>query len=180
MSITEQEKTAVTAGTWNADPVHSSVGFEVSYMGIGTFSGTVKDFDASLTDGRLTGAARIATVVTKDENLQGHLLSPDFFDAEQFPEVTFSSDAVNVAGGELSVPGEVTIKGVTQPATLHGTVTGPVNDPYGNPRIGLKLSTTIDRTAFGINWNAPMPDGTNALSNDVTLVAELSLVGAAA
>ncbi len=178
MSITEQAETEVPTGTWQADVVHSSVGFEVAYMGLSTFSGTVTDFDATLTDGRLDGAARIASVQTKDENLSAHLLSPDFFDAERFPELRFASEQVTRDGNEVEVAGEVTLKGVTQPAILRGTITGPATDPYGKARIALKLETTIDRTQFGITWNAPMPDGGNALSNEVTLKADLILVAA--
>jgi polyisoprenoid-binding protein YceI len=177
MSTTEQIRTEVPTGTWQADVVHSSVGFEVPYQGLGAFSGTVTDFDATLTDGSLAGAARIASVHTKDENLKAHLLAPDFFDAERFPEVRFAANAVTRDGNDVEVDGEVTLKGVTKPATLRGTITGPVTDPYGKQKIALKLETT-DRTQFGINWNAPMPDGSNALSNDVTLQADLVLVAA--
>jgi len=176
MSITEQQTIGVPTGTFQADNVHSSVDFEVPYMGIATFTGSVRDFDATLVDGTLQGAARIATLVTKDENLLGHLLAPDFFDAERHPEVSFSGTAVETPGDEVAFEGEITIKGVSQPAVLTGTVTGPVTDPYGNERYGLKLQTTVDRTAFGINWNADMPNGEKALADDVTLRAELSLV----
>jgi polyisoprenoid-binding protein YceI len=178
MSTTEQIRTEVPTGTWQADVVHSSVGFEVPYQGLGAFSGTVTDFDATLTDGSLAGAARIASVHTKDENLKAHLLAPDFFDAERFPEVRFAANAVTRDGNDVEVDGEVTLKGVTKPATLRGTITGPVTDPYGKQKIALKLETTIDRTQFGIVWNAPMPDGGNALSNEVTLKADLILVAA--
>jgi polyisoprenoid-binding protein YceI len=178
MSITEQIRTEVPTGTWQADVVHSHVGFEVPYMGLATFTGSVKDFDATLTDGRLQGAARITSLVTKDENLQTHLLAPDFFDAEQFPEVRFAANRITRNGDKVEVAGEVTLKGVTKPATLRGTVTGPVTDPYGKEKIALSLETTIDRTQFGITWNAPMPDGSNALSNEVTLQADLVLVAA--
>lgn len=174
MSTITQHHTAVPAGTFQADKVHSSVEFGVQYMGIGTFSGSVSDFEASLVDGNLEGKARIASLVTKDENLQAHLLSPEFFDAERFPEVTFSGTAVE--GPEVKFEGQITIKGVSQPATLTGTLTGPLADPYGNDRIGLKLETTIDRTQFGITWNNDMPNGEKALANDVTLEADLSLV----
>ncbi|CAB4691841.1 MAG: hypothetical protein F2663_03830 [Actinobacteria bacterium] len=177
MSITEANTTAITAGTYNADGVHSSVGFDVHYMGIGLFSGSVSDINAQIENGALSGAARIASIHVKDENLKGHLLSPDFFDGERYPEVTFSG-AINVSGASVEVPGEITLKGVTQPATLRGSITGPVTDPYGNARFGLKLSTEIDRTAFGINWNNDMPDGSKALDNIVTLSADLSLVKA--
>jgi polyisoprenoid-binding protein YceI len=174
MSITAPQATAVPAGTWNADRVHSSVAFEVQYMGLQTFRGEVKDFDATLVGGTLSGAARIASLVTKDENLQAHLLSPEFFDAERFPDVGFSGSAVE--GDEARFEGEITIKGLSRPATLTGSVVGPVIDPYGNERYSLQLETTIDRTEFGILWNAEMPNGTRALADDVTLRAELSLV----
>jgi polyisoprenoid-binding protein YceI len=176
-TITTRE-TAVPTGTLNADVVHSSLGFEVQYMGISFFKGAVKDFDATVVDGKLSGAARIASLETKDENLQAHLLAPEFFDAERFPEVAFSGE-LDVEGEHVVIDGEITIKGVTRPATLEGTLTGPVTDPYGNARYGLDVKTTIDRTAFGLNWNADMPDGTKALANKVTLKAELSLVAAA-
>jgi len=179
MSNTEQQTITIPAGTFNADAVHSSVAFEVGYMGIGTFSGAVKDFDASLADGQLTGAARIASLETKDENLHAHMLAPDFFDAERHPEVSFSTSGLSSDGDEVEFTGEITIKGVSRPAVLKGTVVGPVTDPYGNERYGLQLATTVDRTQFGITWNADMPNGTKALADEVTLRADLSLVKAA-
>ena len=178
MSTITTQETALPTGTLTADVVHSSLGFEVQYMGISFFKGAVNDFDASVVDGKLAGAARIASLETKDENLQAHLLAPDFFDAERFPEVAFSGELV-AAGDEVEIEGEITIKGVTRPTVLKGTITGPVTDPYGNARYGLDVKTTIDRTEFGLNWNADMPDGTKALANKVTLKAELSLVAEA-
>jgi polyisoprenoid-binding protein YceI len=176
MTITENQ-TAVAAGTWQADVVHSTLGFEVEYMGIGTFRGTVADFDVSLADGVLEGAGRIASVQTKDPNLTAHLLSPEFFDAEQHPEVRFKG-RVRGVGSDVEADGEITIKGITRMAVLHGRLTAPVADPYGNARFGLELETTVDRTEFGILWNAAMPDGTTALADDVILKATLSLVKA--
>ncbi len=179
MSITTpRAETSVPTGTFSADTVHSNLGFEVRYMGIAFFKGAVKDFDATLADGKLAGAARIESLETKDENLHAHLLAPDFFDAAQHPEVTFNGELVS-AGDGVEIDGEITIKGVTKPTVLRGTLTGPTTDPYGNTRYGLDLKTKIDRTEFGLNWNADMPDGTKALANEVTLKAELSLVAAA-
>ena len=176
MSTTiEQQQTAVPAGTWQADPIHSSVGFAVKYLGVATFTGELTNFEATLKDGQLVGKARVESVEVKDENLKAHLQGPDFFDAERHPEVSFSGREV----GEGRFEGQLTIKGVTQPATLEGTITGPVTDPYGNERYGLALTTVVDRTAFGLNWNAPLPGGGFALANDVTLKADLSLVKAA-
>lgn len=174
MSITEQS-TAVPTGTWQADTVHSSVAFEVPYA-VATFGGTVGDFDATLADGRLTGAARIGSIKVKDENLEAHLLSPEFFDAERNPEVRFTTDTIRRNGGDVEVEGQITIKGITKPATLRGTIVGPAVDHFGKTRVGLSLETTVDRTDFDINWNMPLPNGEPALGNEVTLKADLTLV----
>jgi polyisoprenoid-binding protein YceI len=168
------------AGTWNLDGVHSRVDFEVSYLA-GTFKGEFPEIDAKLTvDGErasLEGSAKVASVDVKDENLSAHLQSPDFFDAERHPELRFEARDIRLNGdGNVSVDGELTIKGVAKPVAVSGTVTGPIVDAYGNDRIGLTLSTTVDRTDFGINWNNPLPSGGPSLANDVIIVAELQFV----
>jgi polyisoprenoid-binding protein YceI len=175
MSTLIEQQTAVPAGTWQADTVHSSVAFEVSYLGISTFSGEFSGFEATLADGVLSGKAPVSSIEVKDENLKAHLQAPDFFDAERYPELTFSGTATAPGAFE----GEITIKGVTKPAALTGTFTGPITDPYGNERIALRVETVIDRTEFGIEWNAPLPGGGFALANDVKLTADLTLVKAA-
>ena len=174
-TVIDTQQTRIPAGTWQADPVHSSVGFAVRYLGVATFTGEVKGFEASLVDSRLTGTAWVSSIQVKDENLYGHLQGPEFFDAERHPELTFSG--TDAGGGRFE--GELTIKGITKPVTLEATVTGPVTDPYGNDRYGLAVTAVIDRTEFGLNWNNPLPGGGFALANDVTLKAELSLVKAA-
>ena len=172
----EQTTQALPSGTWQADTVHSSVAFEVPYA-VATFGGEVTDFDAALVDGKLEGAARIASLHLKDENLKAHLQSPDFFDAERHPEVRFSANEARRNGDSIELDGEITIKGITRPATLTGTVNGPAVDHFGKNRIGLSLETTVDRTEFGINWNMPLPNGEPALANEVTLKADLTLIG---
>ncbi len=169
------EQTTIPTGTWKADTVHSSVAFEVPYA-VATFSGEVPEFEASLEDGKLTGVAQIASLTVKDENLQTHLLSPEFFDAERNPEVRFEGSNIKRDGNQVTVEGEVTIKGITKPATLSGTITGPAIDHFGANRVGLKLETTIDRTQHDIKWNMPLPNGEPALANEVTLKADLTLV----
>jgi polyisoprenoid-binding protein YceI len=169
------EQTAIPAGTWNADTVHSGLSFAVPYA-VATFSGDVTDFDVSLTNGVLEGSARIASLRVKDENLTGHLLSPEFFDAERHPELTFVSTAIRRNGDEVEIDGNLTMKGITNPATLTGTITGPTVDHFGATRVGFKLQTVIDRTQFDITWNMPLPNGEPALANEVTLKADLSLV----
>jgi polyisoprenoid-binding protein YceI len=174
-STIEVTKNELPTGTWKADTVHSSVAFEVPYA-VATFNGEVPEFEASLVNGKLTGVARIASITVKDENLQAHLLSPEFFDAERHPEVRFEGAKFTRDGDRVTVEGEVTIKGITQPATLSGTITGPSIDHFGANRVGLSLETTVDRTQHDINWNMPLPNGEPALSNQVTLKADLSLV----
>jgi polyisoprenoid-binding protein YceI len=171
-TITE---TAIPTGTWKADTVHSGVAFEVPYA-VATFSGEVPDFQASLVDGKLAGVAKIASLTVKDENLQAHLLSPEFFDAERHPEVRFEGSWLTRDGDKATLEGEITIKGITKPATLTGTITGPAIDHFGANRVGFKLETVIDRTEFDIKWNMPLPNGEPALANEVTLKADLTLV----
>ena len=179
MSATDTQTQAIPTGTWTADTVHSSVGFEVPYA-VAIFSGDVHEFEASLEDGTIKGTAKIASLQTKDENLQAHLLSPEFFDAERNPEVSFSGSEIKRDGDNVEIPGEITIKGISQPATLKGTITGPAIDHFGKNRVGLKLETTIDRTKHDITWSMPLPDGDQALANDVTLKADLTLVSSEA
>ena len=171
-----QTMTAVPVGTWQLDPVHSSVGFEVDYMA-GTFKGGFRDVEATLSDDgegtRLEGAAKVASVDVKDENLATHLQSPDFFDAERHPELLFTAEDIDLDGEAVTVKGKITIKGVTKPVALAGTVTPPLEDYSGNERIVLKLTTVIDRTEFGVNWNLPLPTGQPALANEVLIVGDL-------
>jgi len=168
MSTIAPSKQLAPAGTWTADPVHSNVSFEIAYAGVNTFRGSFREFTATLTDGRLEGTAKVASVDVKDEQLGGHLQTPDFFDAERFPEITFRSDDLE--------HGELTIKGVTRPIELTATISEPNVDPFGRERLGLRLEATIDRNQFGISWNAPNQGGGNYLGEDVKLIAELALV----
>ena len=177
MSTTEIRQ-ALPTGTWNADPVHSDIVFSVEYMA-GTFRGTFAQFAAELVDGDLRGAAEVASIQVKDPNLEAHLQSPEFFDAERHPQLTFESIDVRRSGDDVVIEGEITIKGHTEPVELRGTVSEPIGDPFGNERFGLRVETTIDRTRFGLTWNNPLPNGEPALSNEVRLVAELQLVKAA-
>ena len=166
---------ALPAGTWTLDGVHSTIGFAVGYMA-GTFTGGFRDFDAVFADGVLTGSAKVASVQVKDTNLQAHLESPEFFDAERYPELAFASSAIERTGDEIRIAGEITIKGRTRPVELTGHITDVITDPYGGERFGLALSGVIQRDEFGVSWNNPLPSGAPALADDVTLVAEVQLV----
>ena len=180
--MTTITETMAPAGTWELDPVHSTVGFEVDYLA-GTFRGDFRDVSATLdVDGaaaHLEGVAQVASIDVKDENLAAHLQSPDFFDAERHPELRFAAEDVALAGDSVTIRGEITIKGVTKPAAIAGTIAPPLTDPYGRERIGLRVATTVDRTDFGVSWNTPLPSGEPALANEVTIVGDLHFVKAA-
>ena len=172
--------TATPTGTWAADKVHSSVGFEVEHM-VSTFRGQFEEYDAQLVDGQLVGTVAVPSIKVHDENLDAHLLSPEFFDAERHPDLRFVSRELTIDGdGNVTVEGELTIKGTSKDVTGHGRYSYVEADMAGGERIGLALRATIDRREFGLNWNAPLPKGGFALGNDVTLVVALELVRAAA
>ena len=171
---------ALEAGTWQIDPVHSRVEFAVGYLA-GTFHGTFAPFEATLAVGddgtvTLTGSAGVENIRVQDENLAAHLASPEFFDAEQAPEITFASAGFQPDGAFVSIPGELTIKGIAKPVQLTGSISGPLVDPYGQQRVNIRLETSVDRSAFGLDWNVPLPSGEPALGQDVTIDAELGFV----
>jgi polyisoprenoid-binding protein YceI len=183
MSITEitTSPTTVPSGTYRLDPVHSSAGFAVKHMVVATFRGRFEDFDATLTvdeAGRasLSGVVQVGSIEVKDENLKVHLGSPDFFDLERYPEIRFESDDIQIGpDGEVKVAGELTIKGQTHGVESTGTISGPAVTFGDVVKLGLTLETVIDRTQYGLNWNAPLPKGGFALADDVKLTVELEL-----
>jgi polyisoprenoid-binding protein YceI len=179
MSVIESTHELAPAGTWSADPVHSHVSFEIVYAGTSTFRGSFRDFQATLEGSSLEGSAAVASVDVKDEQLNGHLQTPDFFDAERHPEITFKATELSRDGSRVTGAGELTIKGVTQPIALEGTVSEPAIDPFGRERIGLRLDAEIDRTQYGVSWNAPNQSGGDYLATTVKLIAELTFVKAA-
>ena len=169
-----------TTGTFNADPVHSSFGFAVKYQGVSVYRGTLDEVTATLAGGKLEGTAKVESISIKQpEQFRAHVLSEEFFDAANHPEVKFTSDKVEIADdGTAKIEGELTIKGITKPVTATGTYTAPAADAFGNTRGHLTLEAVVDRTQYEINWNAPLPNGGNALAHEVTLTADISLVQA--
>lgn len=162
------------AGTYVLDPVHSTAGFAVKHMVVATFRGRFESFDATLRDGRLEGTVDVASIQVRDENLAAHLQSPDFFDGARHPQIRYVSAPLQVgADGEVVVEGELTIKGRTHSVEARGTLAGPHVDIAGTEKIGLSLEAVVDRTAYGLDWNAPLPKGGVALANDVKLIVEL-------
>jgi polyisoprenoid-binding protein YceI len=182
MTTSTQTNTQLPTGTWNVDPVHSQVGFALDYMG-GTFRGSFSPVAGTVEvaeerTATITGSAQVAGIKVQDENLAAHLLSPEFFDAERTPELHFSAESIRPSSAEITVDGELTIKGITRPVELTGTIGDPIQDAYGKDRVILKLGTTIDRTQFGLKWNLQLPSGEPALADEVTITAELYLVKA--
>ena len=179
-TATAGTETAIPAKAFRIDPVHSTVGFEVKHM-ISTFRGSFRNYDATLdnTNGaaRLAGSAEVASVDVRDENLAGHLQSPDFFDAQNSPRIEFSSDDVRVAAdGSVTLDGELTDpRDHEADPRRAGRYEHVEADMGGGERIGLNLETTVDRRDYDLNWNAALPKGGFALGNDVKLVVNLEL-----
>jgi polyisoprenoid-binding protein YceI len=166
------------AGTYAADPVHSSFGFAVRYQGVSLFKGTLSEVDAELVDGQLEGIAKVESIsIRTPEQFRAHVLSAEFFDAENHPEVKFASSDIDLADdGTAKVQGELTIKGITRPVAAAGSWVAPAPDAFGSTRGHLNLEAQIDRTEWDMNWNMALPSGGNVLANEVTLTVELSLV----
>jgi polyisoprenoid-binding protein YceI len=173
MSATIQQ---IPTGTYALDPIHSSIGFGVKYNKLATYRSTFDKFDAQLADGVLTGSAEASSVVVDEPSFKDHLLAADFFDVEATPTITFRSTEIRAAeDGSAEVDGELTIRGITKAVTATGTyATG--SDLRGGDRVAFEIETVVDRRDFGLNWQAPLPDGSEALAYDVTITVDLQLV----
>ena len=178
MAVLDTTVKAVPDGSFALDPAHSSVAFEVKHLGIATVRGRFTVISGSLTGGdspALEGVVGMASATTFDEQRDGHLASPDFFDVEQFPQATFRSTSFELLGdGTVRVIGDLTLKGVTKQIELSGTIAGPATDPWGSERIGLELTGVVDRNDFGVKWNAPLPGGGFLLPDDVRIAIDVS------
>lgn len=185
MSTTATTAVQPLAGTYTADPVHSSFSFAVRYMGVSTFRGTLDDVSATVTAGAdgaaIEGAAQVESIsIRTPQQFRDHVLSAEFFDVANHPQVAFRSTRVELGDdGRAVVDGELTIRGTTLPVHAEGSWS-PEGELFGQRKAGLRLEATLDRTAYGLNWNADLPTGGKALANDVTLTVELALLPAAA
>jgi polyisoprenoid-binding protein YceI len=177
MSTTQ---TLVPVGTWNVDPTHTVVEFGIKHLMITTIKGQFTELEGSFTtaeDGTATaeGSVKTASINTNEAKRDEHLRSPDFFDAEKYPDITFRSSSVEHAGGNnYVVHGDLTIHGVTRPFAWDTTVTGVANDPWGNERVGIELRGTVNPPEFGMDWNAELESGGNLVGDkaDVTVNVE--------
>jgi polyisoprenoid-binding protein YceI len=183
LSTTSTSPGTIPAGTYNVDPAHSNVGFEVRHMGIATVRGAFRKFqgtiDANGEAPALDGTVEVASIDSGDPQRDAHLVSPEFFDAESHPQITFRSAAEPTDGNHIRLTGEITIKGITQPLELAGVLAEGGTDPWGHERIGLELSGGIDRREFDLKWNQTLPNGNLLVANEVKLLVSVSAVKAA-
>ncbi|THJ68392.1 YceI family protein [Arthrobacter echini] len=175
----------LTTGAWSIDPAHSEVGFSVRHAGISKVRGSFKDVDATLTVGSsLEDSTIVATIKTAsfssgDENRDKHVRSADFFDVEQFPEMTFVSTSHEGTGENYTIRGNLTIRGITKSVVLDAEFNGVAVDPFGATRAGIFASTTISRKEFGLTWNAALETGGVLVSDKVTISIDAAFVAPA-
>jgi polyisoprenoid-binding protein YceI len=180
---TQTIKQEIPAGTYAVDPVHSSIGFAVIHNGVSTFRSRFRDYEVRLTGGdapQLEGSVEVAGIDIDEEQLKGHLLAPDFFDAERYPQLRFSSTELSIEeDGSLKLRGELEIKGEKREVEASGRFAQLGADLAGNARVGLSLEATVDRRSFGLDWNAELPSGGEVLDYEVSIAVELELAAEA-
>ena len=179
--IATPTRTGLPAGTWQIDPAHSSLEFQVRNMGLVTVKGFFSDFEGALevdADGatRAEGTVQAASVHTRSEKRDQHLRSADFFDVERFPEIAFRVTEVEPDDGGLRVAGELTIKGITRPIELRAEVTGGGPDPWGGERVGVAAFGEVDRRDFDLRWDVRTPTEIPLASHRVKLEAQIGAV----
>ncbi len=173
---------ALAQGTWNVDPSHSSVEFQVKHMGIATVKGFFSDFEGSLEvaeDGTISagGGVKAASINTRAAQRDEHLRSAEFLDAENHPELRFRSKSVEqIAEDSYRIVGDLTIRGVTREVEFEAVTEGVDQDPWGNTRVGLAVVGEIDREQFGLTWNQALESGGVLVSKKVKLLLDLSAV----
>jgi polyisoprenoid-binding protein YceI len=166
----------VPTETYSIDPLHTHIGFAVKYNGLSMFRSNFGAIEGGLEGGVLRGAVEVTSIGVGMDRFRGHLLSPDFFDAERYPKITFESREISLGeDGQATVSGELTLRGVSREVSAQGTY-ALGEDPMGNDRFGLSLQTTLDRREFGLTWQNPLPSGGDAVSWEVELTVEVQLV----
>lgn len=180
MSTETISKQQIPAGTWAVDPVHSSIAFAVTHNSVTTFRSGFEKYDARLSGGeepRLEGTVEVESIAIDEEMLKGHLLSPEFFDTQRFPQLRFSSTELSVGeDGTLRVVGELEIHGETRKVEASGRFAQLGGDLAGKARVGLSIESTVDRRDFGLDWQAELPSGGEVLDYAVTISVDLELV----
>jgi polyisoprenoid-binding protein YceI len=177
---TETVNQQVPAGNWGVDPVHSAIHFAITHNGIATFRSGFTSFAVELNGGEqptLTGTVDVASIDISEEMLKGHLMSPDFFDAENHPQMKFTTTSLDIADdGAARLSGELEIKGQTRTVQASGRFGTIGADIAGSERVGFSFEAAVDRRDFGIVWNADLPKGGQALEFEVAINVELEFV----
>jgi polyisoprenoid-binding protein YceI len=176
---TETIRRQIPEESWAVDPIHSSVTFAVDHNGVSTFRSGFERYRATLTGGAdpaLEGAVDVASLAIGEAGLRGHLLSPEFFDAERFPEVRFHSTGLSVdEDGAVRLSGELEIRGETRQVEATGRFAEIAAGADGAPRVGISLEAAVDRRSFGLDWQADLPGGGEVLDYTVGIRVELEL-----
>ncbi|QOI98948.1 MAG: YceI family protein [Flammeovirgaceae bacterium] len=166
--------------TWNIDKVHSKIGFSVVHMVVSETEGVFKDYSATVVSksddfngAEVTFSAKVASINTENERRDNHLKSPDFFDAEKFPEITFKGNLVK-EGSKYKLKGDFTMKGVTKKVEFDVVYGGTINTGRGT-KAGFKVTGTINRQEYGVSWANKLAGGEMVVSDDVTLVIKVEL-----
>jgi polyisoprenoid-binding protein YceI len=181
---TERGMVRVPAGTWNVDPSHSSVAFEVKHLMIATVRGHFSEFEGTIeaaeddpANSRARGSVNVASIDTGSPDRDEHLRGPDFFDAEHYPQATFESTRIeHLEGGHYRMAGDLTIRGETREIEFDACVDGAAEDPWGNERVGISVRGTINRTEFGLTWQQMLASGGMLVGEEVKILIDVSAV----
>jgi len=175
--------TLIPTGTWTADPSHSKAGFAVKHMGIATVRGEFKEFEGTLEVGddlstaRAYGTVKLASVDTNEPQRDEHLRSADFFDVDQYPELTFESTSIEPIDDEtFRITGNLSLHGVTGEVVLEAEVQGSDIDPWGNERVGLEITGQLSRGDYGMKFNQALGSGNMLVADKVKLALDVSAV----
>jgi len=175
--------TTTTVQTYAIDASHTNAEFVVRHMMIakvrGRFAalaGTIEVPEGSDVPSSIQATLEVDSITTSEAQRDGHLKSPDFFDAPTFPQMTFSSTRITPNGDAISVEGDLTIRGTTRPVTLAATFEGRTTDPWGNRRIGYEAHAKISRKDFGLTWNQALEAGGVAVGDEVKIELAIEAV----
>ena len=168
---------------WNIDPTHSVIGFKIKHMMFTNVKGQFNDYTSEietdengLENAKLDFTAKIASVNTNNKDRDNHLISADFFDAEQFPELKFKTTSITGSGSNYKLNGDLELRGVTKPVSLDVEYSGLMQDPRGNTKAGLNINGKLNRKDWGLSYNSALETGGVLIGEDVNLDIELQLI----
>jgi len=169
---------------WNIDGAHSEIGFKVRHMMITNVNGVFNSYTATMhadaadfSDAEITFEADIDSVNTRNEQRDGHLKSPEFFDAEKFPKVSFKSSSFAKTGdGQYAMKGHFNMHGVEKEISMNVEFTGTVVDPWGQVKAGFEITGALNRSEFGLTWNATSEDGSIVLDEVIKLALNVQMI----